>query len=230
MRNFNKLQIPYFKSSLYRVLTLMVNGCHLLFLQAQAIGQKINVPSAAQYVKAYFLLLAFAFLGNASPLVAQCPPGNISFKNQAEVDDFATNFPNCTTINGNVTIGDLAGPGAGVNITDLSPLNGIATITGNLLVHSNDDLTDLNGLTGLTSIGNSLIIQFNSKLTNLNGLSGLGSIVNNLIIQFNSKLPNLNGLSGLGSIVNNLIIQVNSKLPISKQVETSTSMDCRGWA
>jgi len=47
------------------------------------------------------LLLVFSFF----PLNAQdCPPGSVTINSQAEMDSFAATYPNCTQINGHLTL------------------------------------------------------------------------------------------------------------------------------
>src|SRR5690606_29922257 len=48
----------------------------------------------------------------------QCPTGDVILYSQADVNNFATNYPNCTEITGYLSIG-------GSDITDLSPLSNL---------------------------------------------------------------------------------------------------------
>src|SRR5690606_19456474 len=115
----------------------------------------------------YFLLLVpFLFLFSTGK--GQCPPGGITFSSQAEIDAFATNYPNCTET-GYLSI-------SGSTITDLSPLSNLTSIGGYLNIYNNSNLTNLDGLSNLTSIGGFLDIYNNSNLTNLDGLSNLTSV------------------------------------------------------
>lgn len=41
---------------------------------------------------------------------AQCPPENVVFSNQADVDAFVANYPNCTEIQGNLQFGFVLAP------------------------------------------------------------------------------------------------------------------------
>src|SRR5690606_22305418 len=125
--------------------------------------------------------------------LSQCPPGDVSLTSQTEVDAFATNYPNCTEISGDLYI-------SGSTITDLSPLSNLTSVGGSLGIDSNSNLTNLNGLSNLTSVEGFLQILYNSSLTNLDGLSNLTSVGGNLDIYDNSNLTNLDGLSNLTSI------------------------------
>ncbi len=118
-----------------------------------------------------------------------CPQGNIIL-DQQEIDNFATKYPGCTVIDGNLLIdGD---------ITNLNGLNQIESITGYLEINYLD-ITNLTGLSSLTSIGGDLSIGF-TELTSLNGLESLTSIGGNLFIDFNNALNNIKGLENLSFV------------------------------
>jgi hypothetical protein len=133
------------------------------------------------------------------------PFGNYYFFTQAEIDNYQTNFPGCSQIKGNVTI-------IGDDITDLSGLNGVTSIDGNLYIAGNPDLTSLSGLESLISIGESLFIEENPALTNLSGLDMLTSIGLSLMIYNNNTLSSLTGLESLSSIGQGLSIFSNNAL------------------
>src|SRR5690606_31203507 len=136
----------------------------------------------------------------------QCPTGDVILNSQTEVDDFATNYPNCTEISGGLNIS------GGSTITDLSPLSNLTSVGGYLNIGSNSNLTNLDGLSNLTSVGGNLFISANSSLTNLDGLSNLTSVGVNLYIVSNSNLTSLDGLSNLTSVGGSLTINNNSSL------------------
>src|SRR5690606_21607117 len=60
----------------------------------------------------------------------QCPTGDVNLFSQAYVNNFATNYPNCTEVSGELTI-------QGANITDLTPLSNIQSIGGYLFINNN---------------------------------------------------------------------------------------------
>ena len=97
---------------------------------------------------------------------------NFTFTSQAEIDAFD---PTCTTIQGNCIIW-------GADITDLSPLAGVARIEGNVTIGSTDGtlsnelLTSLDGLSGLVTITGRLSIVNCAVLTSVEGLSALETI------------------------------------------------------
>src|SRR5690606_15639211 len=120
----------------------------------------------------------------------QCPAGDVILTSQTEIDDFATNHPNCTEVSGNLTI-------QGANITDLTPLSNLTSVGGYLYIGSNSSLTNLDGLSNLTSVGGFLYIGSNSSLNNLDGLSNLTSIGADLVIRSNSSLTDISGLENI---------------------------------
>ncbi|MBU2650043.1 MAG: T9SS type A sorting domain-containing protein [Bacteroidetes bacterium] len=135
-----------------------------------------------------------------------CLPEGITFNTQAQIDNFQTNHPNCTEIEGNVEIN-------GNDITNLNGLNVLTSIGGDIEISGNYILTNLMGLENLTSIGGSFTIgvrgyssQGNPALSSLIGLDNLTSIGGNLIIEGTSVLTSLTGLENLTSVQGDLII------------------------
>lgn len=119
-----------------------------------------------------------------------CPPGNVTFDTQAQLDAYLIQYPNCDTINGTVLIG------AGVN--DLSGLTSLTTITGRLQFLFPSGLTSLNGLQNLANV-NQIRINGATGLTNLNEFSNLTS-VSEISISNCSALNDITGLSGITTI------------------------------
>lgn len=69
-------------------------------------------------------LLIFCTIGVAYNAQSQgCLPEGISLVTQAQVNSFSSNYPGCTTIEGDLQIG----PGA---VTDLSPLAQLSAVNG----------------------------------------------------------------------------------------------------
>jgi hypothetical protein len=102
-----------------------------------------------------------------------CLPEGITFTTQAQIDNFQTNYPGCTVIEGNVNIGTSI---PNYSIEDLSGLGSITKIMGQLKILYCNDLVDLTGLENLSYIGGNLKIALNNSLVNLSGLSGLNKI------------------------------------------------------
>ncbi|MFA5556648.1 MAG: hypothetical protein WDA29_06030, partial [Flavobacteriaceae bacterium] len=156
-----------------------------------------------------FYIVSFLFFTQNTK--AQCPTGNVTLSTQAQVNNFAQNYPNCTQINGNLVIGYSTSSSTS-NITNLTPLQNITGITGNIRIRNNATLSTLNGLNNLENIGGHLDIYYNSELKNIDELIGLESIGGHLDIYNNPKLQNLNGLSNLTQIGGYLWLYTNTQL------------------
>lgn len=152
-----------------------------------------------------YFLISFIHCINA---YAQCPE-DILFLSQQELDDFATTYPNCTQIEGDVEIGMF---GISSDVDNLEPLNQITTIEGNLRIDSNDNLSNLNGLDSLNTIGGTLNIAYNNALVDLSGLGAITDIGGDLRLQFNADLIDLNGLNNLKTIGEDFSFSNNNAL------------------
>ena len=119
------------------------------------------------------LFLVNGTMGQSKKPCLSCLPQGITFSTQAEIDNFQTNYPNCTQIEGDVAIG-------GNDITNLNGLNVLTNFGGSLTVYSTA-LNNLTGLDNVTSVGGDLRIgEFNGITCNenylLTSLSGLGAL------------------------------------------------------
>ena len=147
-----------------------------------------------------------------------CTADTIILTTQAQIDNFSTDYPACTTpkylfIDGN---------GANPAITSLSGLGSLTQIINKLII-SNTSVTNLSALTNLTQIGDTLQLDHNALLTSigLNNLTQLGGIIlidlpvltsiaglsNNIdstgsVNIDSTALTNLDGLSGIVDITN----------------------------
>lgn len=90
-------------------------------------------------------------------------------------------------------------------VTDLSELENLISVGGDLIIHYNSYLTSLTGLINLDSVGGDLKIVFNPVMINLTGLEGLTSIGGNLNI-YSNALNSLSGLENITSIAGGLFI------------------------
>jgi len=138
--------------------------------------------------KLYTLIILF-FVTLAS---AQCPAGDVNLTTQAQVNAFLAVNPNCTTINGTLTI-------SGNNIMSLEPLHNLTTITGGLTVYNNPQLTTLGGLQNLRTVGGYFQLVSNNLLNNIQNLSQLTS-TGNFVILHSPLLTSFNGLQNLTTI------------------------------
>lgn len=158
---------------------------------------------------------------------------------QSQIDDFQTDYPGCTIIEGSIQIlgeettnlnglsvlteiqGSLLINNAGVesilvtNLTDLTGLNNLTTIGGVLSIgdntQTNTPLNSFEGLNNLTSIGYDLQISGNESLNDITALSNLTSLGGFLKIQFNDNLTNIQGLNNITS-VGGLMLWFNESL------------------
>lgn len=160
------------------------------------------------------LLFLIAF----SPLfsLAQCPTGSVSLTSQAEVDDFVANFPDCTQIDGNLTIGtypQLIGAEAALDLTGLS---GLTNITGTLNIYgtSTSDgnggtlVGSLEGLENVSSVRSLLVGVppgifggFPAPYESLEPLGGIEGQLDSLFLTrvvLNEPLPPFSNVEGIG--------------------------------
>ncbi len=156
-------------------------------------------------MKKFALLIVLAFIIQASVLSQACLPEGIVFTAQLQIDNFQTNYPNCTVIEGDVEIN-------GGDITNLDGLSVLTAIEGELEIGYTGSLINLSGLDNVTSIGETLRIYMNNGLTSLTGLDNLTSIGENLRITNNTVLTNLSALNNLTSVTENLRIYMNDAL------------------
>lgn len=126
---------------------------------------------------------------------SQCPIGTFELRSQSEVNAFIETYADCPTIKGNLIL-------RGNDITDISGLSFLTSITGNLNIESNINLTSLNGLQNISNIGNNLYIYKMKALTDLSGLNGnaIQQLNGFLEINNNDALQNIDALNGIQSV------------------------------
>ncbi len=160
------------------------------------------------------ILLVLAIIINLSIYGQSCGDGAIFLNSQADVDNFASNYPGCTTVEGNLFIEG--------QITDLSGLSQLTRINGFLRVQSSF-LTSLDGLDNLIEVTDEyrvydcpmltdisalsnftkmywLTIENCDAITNLNALSNLSTVEISLRISNNDSIENLQGLENLENV------------------------------
>lgn len=155
--------------------------------------------------KLSFLILAVLTF-YLSGFTQSCLPDGIILYNQAAIDNFQTNNPDCTEIEGDVTIGN---EGYLTDINSLAGLNVITSIGGNLHIITNENLNNLSGLDALESISGNFTLEDNNGLTDFTGLSGLVSIGGEMYVIENDNLSTFLGMSALTTITGNLEIGHN---------------------
>ena len=146
------------------------------------------------------LLLLFSFNSLfATPIAGDCTtPTNVILNSQTQVDQFVfTYLRDCNTadILGDLTIKNTSNVD---RIDDLTGLNKVVSVGGNLTIQDNTNLITLDGLQNITTINGALTIHNNNfqNLTDLEGIVQIGRIA----ISNNSSLSNLNGLQNLTAI------------------------------
>ncbi|MFH1119406.1 MAG: T9SS type A sorting domain-containing protein [Bacteroidota bacterium] len=157
-------------------------------------------------MKKLFLLL-ITFVIPSLSFSQGCLPGGITFTTQEQIDNFQTDYPGCTVIEGDVSIG-----GTGTDICNLSGLSVVTGIEGDLGIFSTTGLEHLTGLDQLASVGGSVTITGNLLLRDLTGLENINEIPSSLQIHTCPLLISLAGLDNLQRIGNNLSIDENNLL------------------
>jgi hypothetical protein len=158
-----------------------------------------------KYLLTYLLILILS----SNSFCQSCLPDGITFDAQEEINSFQSDYPGCTSIEGNVII-------KGDDINDLNGLNVITSIGGMLRFYSLTDLETMEGLENLTNVGGDLDIYtwpgVTTSLTSLKGLENIATIGGDLSITGNDKITSLSGLSGLVSIPGDVSIAANQSL------------------
>ena len=91
-------------------------------------------------------------------------PGNVTLTSQKEVNAFSSQY-----VDGNLTI-------SGEDITNLSPLSGLVSIKGALIIENNPGLIQIDGFNSVIKTG-FISIQNNPKLLTIDGFSTLEQCV-----------------------------------------------------
>ncbi len=133
------------------------------------------------------------------------PYGNYYFTCQEDIDNFQSDYPACTDLNGNVEI-------SGENINNLSGFSVVTSVEQWLEISNNNNLVELSGFDNLNSTG-SLFIHHNENLESLIGLENLSTIDYFLSIWYNDTLSDISSLGGLLYIGDEL--RINSNLTLN---------------
>jgi hypothetical protein len=146
-----------------------------------------------------FVFSIFTFAGFSQG----CLPDGITFTSQQQIDEFQTNYPGCTIIEGGVEIFTN-------NITNLEGLSVLTAIEGNLEILATH-IINLAGLNNITYVSGDLVIWENNLLTNFDSFENLNSISGSLHIKYNPLLINFQGLENT-SFGGDILIQSNDAL------------------
>ena len=143
-----------------------------------------------------------------------------SASSQQEIDDFPSNYPNCTAV-GHL---DLHFPG---DITNLDSLIQLTSVTDYVEIgfFEPNNIADISGLQNITSIGDYLQIT-GTQLTDLSGFQSLTSIGTYLWIVYNPNLLSLSGLENLDpTTITGLDISSNDNLSVCSLSNICTYLD-----
>jgi S-formylglutathione hydrolase FrmB len=204
---------------------------------------------------AQFRLNALAFLDSLlypPAALSSCLPEGITFTTQEEIDNFQSNYPGCTEIEGGVWIqgddisnldglspitevgGILSIGGTGATNPSLQSIEGLQNLVSvgshlNIGTGSGNPchplLTSLGGLENLISVGGNIVLAGNTALQDLNGFVNLASLDGHLVIKNNDALMSLEGLEGLSAIGGNLEICTNPSLESLEGLENVTTIE-----
>ena len=164
------------------------------------------------------VLLTLTLLLNTVGGFGQCPTTLLTLTTQAEVDNFAVDYPNCTFLDVQIRIegpdivnlngfSGVTGSGpnawidvAGTSIIDFQGFNNFTEMQGQFLVSGNNNLTSFSGLENLQIVHRNFSIVGNAGLVDLNGLESLHTCGATLRISDNQNLESLDGLNDLSII------------------------------
>jgi hypothetical protein len=129
-------------------------------------------------------LAAIAVVLCCTSVFSQCPPGDVIFFEQADVDDFGSTYPSCTTISGNLGV-------YGADITNLDGLSNITTITGYVDFESDlSALTDWSGLDNLSTLDGALYF-YTANFSVLPTFNSLTTIGGDFVYRENAGVSNV---------------------------------------
>ncbi len=131
-----------------------------------------------------------------------CFPNGITFSIQAQIDNFQSNYPNCTEIEGDVEI-------SGNNILSLDGLLVLTSIGGFLNIHDNPNLTSLSGLDSISAGSiDSLFIVNNSSLSDCAVKSVCDYLASpNAVVEIHGNLTNCEDQAQVQRICNGVSVE-----------------------
>ncbi len=148
-----------------------------------------------------------------------CPVGDLIFNSQEEIDAFS----GCINVTGDVIIDD---DGSGSAITDLSPLDVLETITGDLILVNNPSLGSFDNFNSLISV-NDVRITNNDAVVQIEGFQGLTNF-NWLHINKNDALVDILAFNNL-TILKDFSLIENHALKNINGFSSLQSMDVGGF-
>lgn len=138
----------------------------------------------------YWIPFICSFIFTLQFASAQCPSNIVELDSQAAVDDFVATYPSCDELSRLYIGGDLPS-----DITDLSGLSMLTSVSYNLVIKNNSLLSNLSGLENLSTLYR-LDIDNNPSLISLTGLENLTSL-EKLKIENNTSLNTLLALQNI---------------------------------
>lgn len=188
-------------NSLYIKNNLSLSSC-----EVKSVCDFLAVPNAAVTI-----LFNAPGCGHENEVIEACENSSclaegITFTSLEDVENFQNDYPECTKIEGDLTI-------SGSEIEGLFFLSSLRSIGGDLRI-INSKLQDLQGLGSLMAVYGSLIVGDNAKggnamLQNMDGLPNLAFIEGDLNIENNSILNNIEGLNIDSQFLKNVTIRNN---------------------
>lgn len=129
----------------------------------------------------------------------QCPNDTIYLNSQADIDNFATNYPGCTNLTAAFAL-QISDQGTG-SITNLDGLAQLQSLSSLIIIQHNANLQSLSGLSNLIALpGSQTRLINNPQLANLNGFLALGSNGFSLALSQNTGLTSLGGLPSINTL------------------------------
>jgi hypothetical protein len=150
--------------------------------------------------------------------------GNLTIGSRPYDSTPGTTFENLTGLESLTSVGGDLYIADNLSLTSLSGLDNLNSVGGNFQIQTNYQLISLSGLEKLTSVDSYMRISSNYLLTSLSGLEKLTSVGGFLDISSNGDLTSLNGLNNLTSIGGSLDIWDNYELPSLSGLEKLTSI------
>jgi len=149
--------------------------------------------------------------------MGQCPDSLITIAFQSDIDNFSSNYPDCTQIENGLFITGNNGP-----ITNLNGLSQITSIFPFFQIE-HTDLVNLEGLSQLEEV-NSIRLEFNNSLTSTSGLGNFQFVSAN--ISHNNALTDLTSFANTAQLDSRILeIRDNPQLSSLVGLEGITSLE-----
>lgn len=139
-------------------------------------------------------VLLFCLLNIQLAITQTCPQGSVFINTQAQVEAFASQYPNCEELPEGLSI-------MGADVVSLEGFNNIKSILGSFSISNTENLKNLEGLNNLEIIHDFIRIQGNPGLQSFEGLENLRKVNSEYFyISSNPRMKSLDGLQNLDSI------------------------------